>query len=195
MWLPEQDKFTQRKNELLDDLVVAMGGRVAEEIVFGDVTNGAVGDIRQATRHRPQHGLRMGHERRTGHGRVRRAGDEPIFLARDMTSRRANYSEDTAKRSTKRSNASSTRAMPKRDQLLLEHRSTLDALARALLEFETLNREHVREIMEHGRLLNPPQTRPPEPPPPLPQTPLESPAPPRRDESDDQLPPGELVPV
>ena len=49
MFLPEQDKFSERKNELLDRLIVTMGGRVAEEVVFGDVTNGAVGDIRQAT--------------------------------------------------------------------------------------------------------------------------------------------------
>ena len=41
MWLPEEDKYTNRKNELLASLAVRMGGRVAEEIVFGDVTNGA----------------------------------------------------------------------------------------------------------------------------------------------------------
>ncbi|HRH98498.1 MAG TPA: ATP-dependent zinc metalloprotease FtsH, partial [Prosthecobacter sp.] len=50
MWLPEEDKHNNRKSELLDDLVVAMGGRVAEEIQFGDVTNGASGDIRMASR-------------------------------------------------------------------------------------------------------------------------------------------------
>ncbi len=50
MWLPEEDKYTMRKNELLDNLAVDMGGRVAEEIVFGDVTSGARGDIQMATR-------------------------------------------------------------------------------------------------------------------------------------------------
>ncbi len=49
MWLPEEDKYTNRVNELLDQLVVIMGGRVAEEVVFGNVTNGASGDIKQAT--------------------------------------------------------------------------------------------------------------------------------------------------
>src|SRR6202051_1501510 len=49
MYLPVEDKYTNRKNELLDRLVVIMGGRVAEEMVFGDVTNGATGDIRMAT--------------------------------------------------------------------------------------------------------------------------------------------------
>ena len=49
MWLPEEDKYTNRKNELLASLAVAMGGRVAEEIIFGDITNGARGDIRGAT--------------------------------------------------------------------------------------------------------------------------------------------------
>jgi len=49
MWLPEEDKYTNRKNELLASLSVSMGGRVAEEIIFGDITNGARGDIRGAT--------------------------------------------------------------------------------------------------------------------------------------------------
>jgi len=49
MWLPEEDKYTNRKNELLASLAVKMGGRVAEEIVFGDVTTGAAGDIKMAT--------------------------------------------------------------------------------------------------------------------------------------------------
>src|SRR3977135_508596 len=49
MWLPEEDKYTNRKNELIAGLAVGMGGRVAEEIVFGDVTNGARGDIKTET--------------------------------------------------------------------------------------------------------------------------------------------------
>jgi cell division protease FtsH len=49
MWLPEEDKYTNRKNELLAGLAVSMGGRVAEEIIFGDITNGARGDIKMAT--------------------------------------------------------------------------------------------------------------------------------------------------
>ncbi len=72
MWLPEEDKYTNRKNELIASLAVGMGGRVAEEIVFGDVTNGARGDIKNADFHCPPDGLRMGHERENGHGRVRR---------------------------------------------------------------------------------------------------------------------------
>src|SRR5207237_1369581 len=49
MWLPEEDKYTNRKKELMASLAVSMGGRVAEELVFGDVTNGARGDIKMAT--------------------------------------------------------------------------------------------------------------------------------------------------
>ena len=73
MWLPEEDKYTHRKNELLAGLAVGMGGRVAEEIVFGDVTNGARGDIKTATAIARADGLRMGHERKDGHGRIWRA--------------------------------------------------------------------------------------------------------------------------
>ena len=50
MMLPEEDKFTHRKSELISNLIVTMGGRVAEEIQFGDVTSGASGDIRMASR-------------------------------------------------------------------------------------------------------------------------------------------------
>lgn len=49
MWLPADDKMHQLRSEMLDQLVVAMGGRCAEQIVFGDVTSGATGDIKSAT--------------------------------------------------------------------------------------------------------------------------------------------------
>jgi len=58
--LPEEDRFSYRKYWLLDKLVVGMGGRVAEEIVFGDVTNGASGDIEDGNLVCQKDGLRMG---------------------------------------------------------------------------------------------------------------------------------------
>lgn len=95
MWLPEEDKYTHRKNELLDDLVVTMGGRVAEELVFGDVTNGAMGDIRHATKIARKMVCEWGMSDSLG---MVEYGDnnEHVFLARDMTSSRG-YSEDTAR--------------------------------------------------------------------------------------------------
>ena len=64
MVLPLEDKYSITRNELLDQLAYAMGGRVAEEIVFHDPTTGASNDIEKATAHRPQDGHRVRHERR-----------------------------------------------------------------------------------------------------------------------------------
>ena len=63
MYPADQDKFSERKQEMLDRLVVIMGGRVAEELVFGDVTSGASGDIRMATHHDALDDLPLWHER------------------------------------------------------------------------------------------------------------------------------------
>jgi cell division protease FtsH len=194
MFLPEQDKFSLRKNELLDMLVVAMGGRVAEEIVFGDVTNGAVGDIRQATRIARHMVCEWGMSEKLGMVEYG-SSDEPVFLARDFSSRHANYSGDTAQKIDEEVKRLIDEAYAKATAMLKERRSVLDAMAQALLEYETLDRGHVRELIEHGRVVNPPQTKPPMAPPPLPQTPSsEPPTPVRRDDRDGPLP-GDLVPA
>ena len=96
MWLPIADKYTQRKSELLDQLVVIMGGRVAEEVVFGDVASGASGDIKQATAIARKMVCEWGMSEDLG---MVEYGDhqEHVFLGRDMGSPR-NYSESTAQK-------------------------------------------------------------------------------------------------
>jgi cell division protease FtsH len=161
MWLPLEDKYTRRKNELLDDLVVTMGGRVAEEIVFGDVTNGAVGDIRHATAIARKMVCEWG---MSDLGMVEYGeNQEHVFLARDLGSKR-DYSEETAKKIDSEIKRLIDSAYERAKTLLLKHREELEALARALLEYETLDGAHVKDIMEHGRLLNPPRSKPPAPP-------------------------------
>ena len=94
MWLPLEDKYTQRRNELLDDLVVSMGGRVAEEIVFGDVTSGARGDIQMATRLARKMVCEWGMSEKMGMVEYGEHEDY-VFLGRDI-SRSRDYSEATA---------------------------------------------------------------------------------------------------
>ena len=94
MWLPLEDKYTQRRNELLDDLVVSMGGRVAEEIVFGDVTSGARGDIQMATRLARKMVCEWGMSDKMGMVEYGEHEDY-VFLGRDI-SRARDYSEATA---------------------------------------------------------------------------------------------------
>jgi len=159
MFLPEEDKFTLRKNELLDDLVVAMGGRVAEELVFGDVTNGAVGDIRMATHIARKMICEWGMSDSLGMVEYGESRDE-VFLARDI-SKAKNYSEDTAEKIDSEIRHLIDSAYEKAKRLLIENRDKLDTIAKALLEYETLDGSHVREIMETGSLQNPPDSPPP----------------------------------
>ncbi len=179
MWLPVEDKYTRRKNELLDDLVVAMGGRVAEEIVFGDVTSGASGDIRMATDIARRMVCEWGMSDTLGMVEYGE-NNEHVFLARDMGSKR-NYSESTAQKIDSEIKRFIDNAYQTAKDLLLKHRQEMEALAKALLEYETLDGVHVKEIMEHGRMLNPPRNKPPTPPP----VPVESSC-----EADEELPPG-----
>jgi cell division protease FtsH len=184
MWLPEEDKYTHRKNELLDHLVVTMGGRVAEELVFGDVTNGASGDIRGATSRARKMVCEWGMSDNLG---MVEYGDnnEHVFLARDMTSSRG-YSEDTARKIDAEIKQLIDSSYQRAKELLIKYRPEMNAIAEALLEYETLDGLQVREIMQHGHMLNPPNNKPPMPP----AVPDVSPAPsPRGDEAQD-LPPG-----
>jgi cell division protease FtsH len=154
MYLPLEDKYTNRKNELLDRLVVIMGGRVAEEIVFGDVTNGATGDIRMATGIARKMVCEWGMSERLGMVEYGEHEDY-VFLGRDISRSRA-YSEATAQeidREVKRlCDDSYQRAM----KVLTQRKETLIAIAKALLEYETLDGSQIREILNNGRLVSPP---------------------------------------
>jgi cell division protease FtsH len=188
MWLPEQDKFNHRKNELLDNLVVAMGGRVAEEIQFGNVTNGAMGDIRQATGIARSMVCAWGMSEKLG---MVEYGEQEgqVFLARDLA-RNRNYSEATAQIIDEEVKRFIDEAYDKAKDIIVTHKDKLDAIAHALLEFETLDGTHIKEIMEHGRIINPPQSPKPPTPPPVPKaTPERTPAKPE-DETEGGLPGG-----
>jgi cell division protease FtsH len=171
MWLPEEDKYTNRKNELIAALVVGMGGRVAEEIVFGDVTNGARGDIKTATAIARRMVCEWGMSEKMGMVEYGEHEDY-VFLGRDI-SRARDYSEATAEQIDGEVRRLLDDAYQKAKQTLLAHRDKLEVIAKALLEYETLDGVQIKEIIEHGRLLNPPpaitptggQTMPPEKPP------------------------------
>jgi cell division protease FtsH len=169
MYLPEGDKYTNRKKELLDRLVVIMGGRVAEEIVFGDVTNGAGGDIQQATNIARKMVCEWGMSERLGMVEYGEHQDY-VFLGRDIN-RSRDYSEATAQEIDREVRKLCDDAYARAVQLLRSNRDKLEAIAKALLEYETLDGKQIREFIDHGRLLNPPPSvtgkRPSAEPPPL----------------------------
>ena len=154
MWLPEEDKYTNRKNELLSSLVVKMGGRVAEEIVFGDVTNGASGDIKMATNVARRMVCEWGMSEKMGMVEYGEH-EEHVFLGRDM-GRARGYSEATAEEIDREVRKLIDDAYELAKRTLVEHRDKLEVIAKALLEYETLDGAQIREIIAHGKMLNPP---------------------------------------
>jgi cell division protease FtsH len=154
MWLPEEDKYTNRKNELIAGLAVGMGGRVAEEIVFGDVTNGARGDIKTATAIARRMVCEWGMSEKMGMVEYGEHEDY-VFLGRDI-SRARDYSEATAEQIDGEVRKLIDDAYQTAMTTLTAHRQTLEVIAKALLEYETLDGLQIKEIMEHGRLINPP---------------------------------------
>jgi cell division protease FtsH len=190
MWLPIADKYTQRKSELLDQLAVIMGGRVAEEVVFGDVASGASGDIKQATAIARKMVCEWGMSEELG---MVEYGDhqEHVFLGRDMGSPR-NYSEATAQKIDGEVKRLIDNAYAIATKLILEHRAKLDSIASALLEYETLDAKHIHEIMEFGDIQNPPSKPTP---PDLPAGAEAKKRPPEKEKESEGDFPGELAPA
>jgi len=158
MFLPEEDKYTYRQKELVDQLCVAMGGRVAEEITFGNVTNGAVGDIRMATNIARKMVCEWGMSDALGMVEYGENRGE-VFVARDMGSNKT-YSEETARVIDAEIKRFIDEAYALAKELLLKHNDALKLLAEALLEFETLDAQQVKDLMEHGEMKNPPSPPP-----------------------------------
>ena len=154
MYLPTEDKYTHRKKELLDRLVMIMGGRVAEELVFGDVTNGARGDIGQATNITRKMICEWGMSENLGMVDYSE-GEEHVFLARDL-GRSRSFSEVTAQEIDREVKKLCDDAYARATELISANRDKLEIIARALLEFETLDGDQVKDIVKTGGMSNPP---------------------------------------
>ena len=168
MYLPTEDKHTHRRLELVDRLVVIMGGRVAEELQFGDVTNGARGDIGQATAIARKMVCEWGMSEKMGMVEYGK-NEDYVFLGSNLGQGRE-YSEATAQEIDAEVRKLCDDAYRRAVLLLRDNRSKLESIAKALLEYETLDRKQILEIMEHGHMLTPPNPptkpqRPSEPPP------------------------------
>lgn len=162
MFLPEKDKFSYHKMEMQDELVVLMGGRVAEEIVLDDVASGASGDIRMATNLARSMVCEWGMSDALGMVEYGDGGNGEVFLARDMAKSK-NYSEATAQKIDSEIKRIIDEAYAKATELLTKHRKDMDLIADALMEYETLDGAHIAELMETGMMSNPPKSpKPPE---------------------------------
>ncbi|MFZ2963654.1 MAG: ATP-dependent zinc metalloprotease FtsH [Rhodoglobus sp.] len=146
MVLPLEDKYSVTRNELLDQLTYAMGGRVAEEIVFHDPTTGASNDIEKATSIARKMVTEYGMSAKVGSVKLGHAGSEP-FLGRDMNQTQA-YSDDIAKTIDEEVRALIDHAHGEAWQMLNENRDVLDRLASQLLEKESLDHLQLAEIFK-----------------------------------------------
>ncbi len=144
MVLPDQDKYSTTRSEILDKLAYMMGGRAAEEMVFHDPTTGASNDIEKATALARAMVTQYGMTERLGAIQLGKDNGEP-FLGRDMGHSR-NYSEDVAAIVDDETKKFLATAHQEAFDILVENRDVLDALVLALLDRETLDKEEVAEI-------------------------------------------------
>jgi cell division protease FtsH len=144
MVLPVDDKFSVTRNELQDQLTYAMGGRVAEEIVFHDPTTGASNDIEKATGIARKMVTEYGMTRDVGPVMLSGSSGE-MFMGRDMGHGR-DYSDSMAERVDREVRALIEQAHDEAYQVLNANRDILDRLAQELLEKETLDYRQIADI-------------------------------------------------
>ncbi|UKA58867.1 ATP-dependent zinc metalloprotease FtsH [Arthrobacter sp. FW306-2-2C-D06B] len=149
MVVPEDDKYSITRNELLDQMAYAMGGRVAEEIVFHDPSTGASNDIEKATGTARKMVTQFGMSERIGAVKLGAGGGEP-FLGRDMAQER-NYSDSVAYIVDEEVRRLIDQAHDEAYAILTENRDVLDQLALELLERETLNQAEIAYIFRDIR--------------------------------------------
>jgi cell division protease FtsH len=158
MSLPKEDVLNMRKKQAIDTIIMTMAGRIAEEYVTDDISSGAASDIQQATAMAKAMVMHWGMSQRLGNV-LYGESQEYVFLGRDMM-RAKDYSEQTAQEIDNEVKRIIDEAYQTAKNILEENREKLELIARALLEFETLDGSQVEEIVRTGRF-NPPQ-KPPE---------------------------------
>jgi cell division protease FtsH len=150
MVLPENDKYSNTRAELLDQLAYMMGGRAAEELVFHDPTTGASNDIEKATSVARAMVTQYGMTERIGAIKLG-SGDSEPFLGRDYGQGR-DYSEEIAAVVDEEVSRLISTAHQEAFDILTANRDVLDDLVRALFEHETLDRAAVAAVFQPLRL-------------------------------------------
>ena len=149
LMLPENETYLESKSSLLARITGLLGGRVAEELIFGDVTTGAYQDFQSATKIARAMVTEFGmsnlgpiqYESNTG----------SVFLGRDYLKEK-NFSDQVALEIDKEVREIITTCYDNAKKLLVEHRSLLDTITHYLLEVETLNKQDIDEIVATGKL-------------------------------------------
>jgi cell division protease FtsH len=158
MFIPKKDILTHAKKRMLDQIAMGLGGRIAEELVLGDISSGAAGDIKQITKIARHMVCDWG---MSPLGPVAYGDNhDTVFLGRDIT-RNENVSEETARQIDHEIHRIIDEQYTRAKRLVGERRPALDKIAEALLEHETLDGKHVLEILQFGEIRSPFAAPPP----------------------------------
>ena len=151
MFVPKKDMLSYTKKRLINQICCAMGGRAAEELVIGDISNGAAGDIKMATKIARNMVCDWG---MSSLGLIAYGENQDhVFLGKEI-GRNQNYSEETAKRIDREIFELIDGQYKRAIQILTEHMGAMHKLAEGLLEYETLEGKHVHEILEKGEIIS-----------------------------------------
>jgi len=149
MFAPTKDMLSHAKRRLLNQICCAMGGRIAEELKLGDITSGAVGDIKMATKIARHMVCDWGMSEL---GPISFGENQDhVFLGKEIA-RNENFSENTAQKIDAQIREIIDEQYERATKLLKEYDTALETLAMALLEHETLEGIHVKEILETGEI-------------------------------------------
>ena len=149
MPLPENDNVFMTKKHMLQDIMVSFGGRIAEELIFGDITTGASADIKQATQTAQAMVVKYGMSEKVGLINYEVNSEEEVFLGRDLGHAR-NYSEKVAAMIDKEVRRIMDECYLEAKQIIVSHMDVLHRCAVALLEKERINRAEFEALFEES---------------------------------------------
>ena len=154
LMLPKEDRNYATRSELLDRLKVAMGGRVAEEVVLKEISTGASQDIQQASRIVRSMIMQYGMSDVLGPVAYGESQNHQVFLGRDINHQR-NYSEEVASEIDKEVRKYMEEAYEACRKIITENRDKLELIAQALMERETLTAKELEELLTTGSITDP----------------------------------------
>ncbi|UTE77818.1 ATP-dependent zinc metalloprotease FtsH [Rossellomorea sp. KS-H15a] len=149
--LPKEDRYFMTKPELLDKITGLLGGRVAEEIIFGDVSTGAHNDFQRATGIARKMVTEYGMSDKLGPLQFGQSQGGQVFLGRDINSEQ-NYSDAIAYEIDLEMQRLIKDSYERAKRILTENRDKLELIAKTLLDVETLDAAQIKSLMDHGKL-------------------------------------------
>ena len=150
MYQPEKDEMHLMRSRMLDDIVGLLGGRVAEKIIFDDISTGASNDIERATDIARKMVTKYGMSEKLGPIAFGKENDE-VFLGRDYSHTR-NYSENVASAIDSEVEEIILKAYKRTEQILNEHIDKLHLIAKELVKREKITGEEFETLMQGGTL-------------------------------------------